>query len=255
MRRLLLGATLILLSACDFKLKPSFPASRIAEDLKEMCRKDYKMTVETRRQGDSLQAFFWTVGLLKSGEGDLSPDAAEGLQRVLLCATRVMLSTDATLQFVDVKMTDVVNGDSLKVWRFVPDLQDSMHNRMGEEEYFNRMVFDIEQGTGKMPETRPVAWDEPISLPVFLAKQIVQRARRESLVGLQAHEDLSDPATLRVVIDNWPTVQGALEKQKTNVTDVVGKTAKTVLQTYRFKGFRGIALEDNHGVSLGWLAL
>jgi hypothetical protein len=185
----------------------------------------------------------------------MRPEAAEALQRVLLCATRVLLSTDATLQFLDVKMTDVVTGDSLKVWRFVPDLQDSMHNRMGEEEYFNRMIFDIVQGSEKALETRPVVWDEPISLPLFLAKQIVQRTRRESLVGLQAHEDLSHPATLTLVIENWPMVQGQLEKQKLDVAEVVGKTAKSVLQTYRFKGFRGIALEDNHGVSLGWLAL
>ena len=64
-----------------------------------------------------------------------------------------------------------------------------------------------------IPESRTPRWDDPITMEEFLAKQVVLRAKRQSTIGLQAHEDLSEPSTLVVVIDNWPAIelQGALD--------------------------------------------
>jgi hypothetical protein len=242
------------LAACQFKLDPTFPALRVAQDLRKMCLNDYKMTIQARSQGTSLQSFFWTVGMMQPADGEMRPEAAESLQRVLLCATRIVLSTDATVEFVEIKMADVLTGDTIKVWRYVPDIQDSMHTRIGEEEYFNRLVLEVEPGTTAHSEGHEIVWDEPMSLPEFLAKQIILRAKRQS-PGLQAHEDLSNPATLTVVIENWPAIVRQGDQQKASVTDAVDKIARDVLKGYRYKGFQGIDLQDSHGLALGHLAL
>src|SRR6266480_1770964 len=98
------------LSSCNWRLKATYKSDRVASDLKKMCSKDYGLNVETRRVGNTLQAFFLRVGLLKSGQLEMRPEGAEDLERVLLCATRISLSTDAPLQFLEVKVIDALTG-------------------------------------------------------------------------------------------------------------------------------------------------
>jgi len=242
---------LSLLSSCKFKTRPTFPAARLAQDLKAMCLHDYKMNVDVRLDGNTLQTFFWTVGLVSQQTGEMSPDAEESLERVVLCATRLALSTDAPLQFIEVKTADVLTGATVTLWRYVPDLEDSMHNRMGEEEFLNRLVLDVDPEGARPTSSESSPWDSPISLPRFIAKQVVQRAKRQSPVGLQAHEDLSKPSTLTFVIDNWPSIEEQGVKQKETVTGLVEKTAKTVVKDYSYKGFHGLVLQDARGSMLG----
>ena len=236
-------------SLLDWRIRPTFPANRVAESLKALCSKEYHLSVEARRQDNTLQAFFWRVGLLKPNELEMRPEAAESLERVLLCATRVALSTDTSLEFVEVKMADVLTGATVTLWRYVPDIRDSMYARMGEEEYINRLVLELD-AEGQHQLGRVPHWDQPLTMNEFLAKQVVLRAKRQSPVSLQVHEDLSQPATLAVVVDNWPSIEEQNPGDKAKVADAVEKSAKTVLNGYRFRGFHGVVLEDNHGAAL-----
>lgn len=235
----------------DWRLKSTYPAGQAAASLKRMCAKDYHLTVEARRQGKTLQVFFWHIGLLKSDQFEMRPEAAHSLERVLLCATRIALSTDAGLQFIEIKTADVLTGATVTLWRYVPDIRDSMYTRMAEEEYVNRLVVEVQMDgkpemMGRMPR-----WDPPITMAEFLAKQVVLRAKRQSSIGLQAHEDLSLPATLVVVVDNWPAIEEQGPKEKAKITELIERSAKTVLRGYRFSGFHGVVLEDGRGVALG----
>jgi len=232
-------------------LKATYPGNQVALALKKMCAGDYHMTVEARRQGNTLQTFFWRVGLLKSNQMEMRNDAAEALERVLLCATRIALSTDAPLQFVEIKMADVLTGATVTLWRYVPDIRDSMYDRMAEDEYINRLVIEVDTDAQRNVQGRNPQWDTPITLPEFLAKQVVLRAKRQSPIGLQAHEDLSQPSTLVVVIDNWPAIEEQGLQQQAKVTDLLEKSSKDVLHGYGFEGFRGVVLEDGRGSAVG----
>ena len=266
---LTLGALGFSLSSCKWKLRPTFPADQIADNLRHMCSKDYRLSVETRHHGKVLQSLVWKVGLFGGRATDLqgmTQEAAETMEHVLLCATRVALSTDASLDFIEVKMADVLTGATVTLWRYVPDIRDSMYQRIGDTEYFSRLVIEIHAGVpsrqSRVPghvdedarrETRNaghVKWDKPITLSEFLAKQIILRARREGGEALQAHADLSQPATLGVVIDNWSSIEEAGPERVAKVTDVVHKSAQTVVKGYRFNGFRGLTLRDSQGVAL-----
>jgi hypothetical protein len=74
-------------------------------------------------------------------------------------------------------------------------------------------------------------------------------------LGLQAHEDLSQPSTLVLVMDNWSVVKKQGMKQEEKVTDLVEQTAKTVVAGYRYKGFREFVLQDSKGIALKSWAL
>jgi hypothetical protein len=249
-------AALVSLTACKKIFKPTFAASQVAGELKKMCAHDYGLSIETRRAGNNLQAFFWRVGLLRPGQMEMQPEAAEALERVLLCATRISLSTDAPLQFLQVKMVDALTGASVTLWRFVPDIRDSMYTRMAEDEYVNRLVVEFDADAGDVQKDwKEIRWDKPITMPEFLAKQVVLRLKRQSPLGLQAHEDLSQPATLVVVLDNWAMIEKEGGPQEERVGDMVEKITKTVVNGYRFRGFHDFVLQDGRGSALRHWAL
>lgn len=231
-------------------IKPTYPGDQMATALKQMCAKDYHMTIEARRHGDTLQAFFWRVGLMKGAQAEIRAEAAESLERVLLCATRIALSTDAPLKFIEVKMTDVLTGASVTLWRYVPDIKDSMYTRLAEDEYINRLVLEISAEGSSTLEGRQPHWDTPITMEEFLGKQVVLRAKRQSPVGLQAHEDVSEPKTLVVVIDNWPAIEQEGDQEQTKVADLMQKITNSVVKGYRFDGFNGVILQDPRGTAV-----
>ena len=258
---LILACVALAVPACRWK--PSYPANRIAASLRHMCSADYKLSVETRHEQKALQALVWKIGLFKGPAYELqgvSREALDAIDHVLLCATRIALSTDAPLDFIEIKIADVLTGSTVTLWRYVPDIRDSMYQRIGDTEYFNRLVIEIEPGK-KIPSHRnagarpvlasgDVTWDRPVTMSEFLAKQIILRARREGAEALEAHADLSDPATLGVVIDNWTTIEEEGPAQAAKVRDVVHKSAEKVIHGYGFTGFRGMTLRDSEGAAL-----
>lgn len=256
-------AFLIGLSSCNWKLKPTYHADSVASDLRKICAKEYKLRVETRRLGNTLEAYFLKTGVFRPGLAtgqaglqEMRPESAEALEGILLCATRISLSTDAPLEFLEVRLADLLTGATVTLWRFVPDIRDSMYERMAEEEYLNRLVIEVDnKGQARRKrEWSELGWDPPMTMARFLAKQVVHRAQRESrekAIDLQAHEDLSKPATLLVVLDNWPTLEKLGEKQTAKVADIFRKTTRMVVGGYRFKGFREFVLQDSRGSALG----
>jgi hypothetical protein len=245
---------LLVLSACHLK-KVTYPSSTVALSLQKLCSHDYKMTnVETHLHGNTLQAYFWRVGMLKANAtgdpSEIQPSAVMALENVLQAATRIALSTDAPIQFLEIKMADVLTGSTVTLWRYVPDIRDEMYTRMGEEEYLNRLVMDVDPDGQRAGEDRTVHWNPPITLEQFLALQVALRARRQSPVGLQVRVDLSEPKTLGVVIDNWSSIEKQDPGQEQKVADVVEKTARLVLRGYGYNGFHGLVMEDAQGLAL-----
>lgn len=241
-----LTLSLLVVAGCRWHLGPTYPSNAVASALAHLCAKEYRMEVQTRRVGNTLQAFFWRSNLLQLGAGqDMKLEAAEALEHVLLCATRISLSTDAPLQFIEIKMADRLTGATVTLWRYAPDIRDSMLSRFGEEEYSNRLVLEMNPNA-QMDEDQSV-WDESLTLEQFLAKQVVLRAKRQSPVVIQVHEDLSKPSQLGVVVDNWSTVEKQGAAQKTKVTELVEKISRHVIRGYGFNGFRGGTLLDSRG--------
>src|SRR5262249_4366851 len=153
---------------------------------------------------------------------------------------------------------DVLTGATVTLWRYVPDIRDSMYQRFGDTEYFNRLVIEVDidsarlgsdpkmhhrrQASAKKDLTPALHWDKPLTMGEFLAKQIVLRARRGGEESIQAHVDLSEPATLGVVIDNWSSIEDEGPEHVAKVADSVHTSAEKVLKGYRFDGFRGLVL-------------
>src|SRR6185369_7044334 len=130
-------------------------------------------------------------------------------------------------------------GAYITIWRYVPDIRDSMLQRIGDSEYFSRLVVDIEPGQkpakpGKTPHIDgEMKWNPPLTMSEFLAKQVIMRARREGAEQLIAHADLSEPATLGVVVENWTTFTEEGGEEAAKMADAVHKSAQKVVKGYR----------------------
>lgn len=246
----------VLTSSC--KWKPTYPASRIAASLRQLCRQDYQLTVETRHDGAALQALVWKAGLFTGRAYDLQGlrrDASSTLEQVLLCATRVALSTDAPLTFLQVKMVDVLTGASVTIWRYVPDIRDSMYQRIGDTEYFNRLLIEVQVDHPLALPGSALRWDTPISLAEFLARQIIWRVTREAGDGVRAHPDLSKSGVLGVVLENADALSEEDPDRVEKLGEKMHQTAVTVLRGYRFNGFHHMVLMNNEGLALHRWAL
>jgi hypothetical protein len=176
---------------------------------------------------------------------------------MLLCSTRIALSTDAKLDFIEIRVADVFSGASITLWRYVPDIKDSMLQRFGDTEYMNRLLIDItppeptsKRHKAKVSMAEGMKWNDPITLSEFLARLIIMRAKREGADTLIAHADLTEPATLGVIIDNWASISEEGPEQADKVKDLVRKNAKKVIKGYRFDGFREIVLRDGRGAAV-----
>ncbi len=256
----LLILLLLVMPACKWKVSPTYPASQIATSLNKLCQRDYKLSIETRHAGKSLQAHHWKIGLFKGGVNDLqgmSREALTALEHMLLCSTRIALSTDAKLDFIEIRIADVFSGASITLWRYVPDIKDSMLQRFGDTEYMNRLLIDIQPADSsvklhknKVSMAEGTKWNKPLSMSEFIAKQIIMRARREGAESILAHADLTEPETLGVVIDNWAVISEEGPEQAAKIQDVVRKNAQKVVKGYRFNGFREIVLRDGRGAAL-----
>ncbi len=253
----LFAVGVIALSAC--RIKATYPASRLAISLRNICAKEYKLDIETRQTERSLQAHVWKIGLFRGDTEDLqgmSRESMKSLQDVLLSATRIALSTDADLDFIEIRVADVLTGASMTIWRYVPDIKDSMAQRYGEMEYFSRLVVDVKPGdkvtkaADKKLLLGQIRWEQPISLAEFLAKQVLMRARREGAERLLAHVDLSEPSTLGVVIENWAALKEDEPEEAVKMTDAVHRSAQKVIQGYGFNGFRNLVVRDGRGTAL-----
>src|SRR5258708_29358581 len=67
----LLCALSFSLSSCKWKMHPTYPANQIADNLRHLCSKDYKLSVETRHEQSPLQAVVCRAGLFGGHAYDL----------------------------------------------------------------------------------------------------------------------------------------------------------------------------------------
>ena len=109
---------------------PSYPRARVAETVVELCRREFQMDVQATLQGSTIAAFLKAPHLFETPV-TVTPDAdpqlltqslkfsaggLEQLQHVALVVRRVILSTDAPIDFYLVIIRDADRGQVELHW-------------------------------------------------------------------------------------------------------------------------------------------
>ncbi len=195
---------------------PTYPKEKLPEAVKSVCRAEYGKEVDVIIEGGTMGIYHSMQGLLDANMG-INQAAWDSISSLILIASRVVLSTDADIQFYcvitqDAKMPEV----QVVIIKHVNDVKLAMYRNISRGEAFKRTLFSmnltpqaqkersVEQIFGRMglaPETRERVLDEffrspptrisdigywrgrfylkDVGMPEFLAEQISNRIKIE----------------------------------------------------------------------------
>lgn len=143
--RLLPAALLLCLSACG---KPTYRSDKLAESVRDICRKEYKFDVSAHLAGRTLYAVIEPQALVGADLG-LDRKTVERLYDTLLTVTRVALSTDAPIDYLVVRAKDANTGATLTLLRYVPDIKYYFYMRISRSDFEKRGILEIDAADAK----------------------------------------------------------------------------------------------------------
>lgn len=144
MKNLLLRLCLIILvlflsAGCG----PTYPKEKLTESIVELCEKEYGVEVKSSIVGKTLAIFIPLPSLLDITLR-IKKEASDMIQDVILSASRVVLSTDAQIEFYCVIAQDIGFPEiQVIVIKYVDDVKRAFFSDISRDEYFRRTLFDI----------------------------------------------------------------------------------------------------------------
>jgi len=122
---------------------PSFPKEKLSEAVKAICKIEYNMDVDVTVEGKTMGIYYPMKGLLDAGLG-VSSEAWDTISNLLLIASRVVLSTDADIQFYCVIAQDARLPElQVVIIKYVEDVKRGMYRNISRDESFKRTLFSI----------------------------------------------------------------------------------------------------------------
>lgn len=122
---------------------PTYPKEELPGAVKEVCKIEYDMDVEVTVVGSTMGIYYPMTGLLDAGLG-VSEEAWDTISNLLLIASRVVLSTDADIQFYCVITQDARLPElQVVIIKYVGDVKRSMYQNISRTESFKRTLFSI----------------------------------------------------------------------------------------------------------------
>lgn len=133
----LLLSTLFFLSGCG----PTYPKEKITQGIIDLCKKEYKVTVDVKTIGNTV-AVYLPVDNLFDAVLNLDTKASKKINDVILGVSRVTLSTDAKFDFYVVIAQDPRMSEIEIVYiRYVNDVKRFLLGDISRDEYSKRAVI------------------------------------------------------------------------------------------------------------------
>lgn len=140
------GAISIFLTAAilsSLSCAPTYPKESLAEAVKTVCKAEYNMEVDVAVEGGTMGMYHPMEGLLDENMG-ISKDAWDKISNLILIASRVVLSTDADINFYCVITQDVRMPElQVVIIKYVNDVKLGMYQNISRGESFKRTLFSI----------------------------------------------------------------------------------------------------------------
>ena len=122
---------------------PTYPKEKLPEAVKEVCKEEYDMDVDVTVVGNTMGIYCPMKGLMDAGMG-ISEEAWDRISSLLLIASRVVLSTDAEVNFYCVITQDTRLPElQVVIIKYVKDVKLGMYRNISRSESFKRTLFSI----------------------------------------------------------------------------------------------------------------
>ena len=238
-------------SACG----PTYRKAQIVDAIQRIAQTEYNFQVAVKLTENTIAVHLHHAGILQlvGPQVGLAPSANEILSNLIEIVHRVVLSSDAPVNFYVVVVSDpAVPGAYLTIIRYLEDIRRANANIITPTELFSRTILDLKYLEGPGVGLAQLA-PENITFEQFLSWQLAKRIEARLAQELQRQ-----PAT---TVDVGPCVggfQGGEFAFALNVTpkpgrevnegviqkifeDATGVIAQ-VLSGYHFKDFEAIRL-------------
>jgi hypothetical protein len=232
---------------------PSYPKAQLKESLQQVMEED-GLQPTVRYIDRTIAVHVPYVGALTqaSNQIGLGPNFDEASRKILTALHRVLLSTDAPIDFYVVLLSDPeIPGAYLTMVRYIDDIKRANANMLDVPEMFARTIFELNYVGNDLPVSIEQYVPRDIRLEEFLSWQLarrIQAALSEDLrtTGMAAvgrcggrFQDGEFAFTLDVVPTSGAALDDAMLEQVFNVsTNVVAK----VLESYEFESFDQVRL-------------
>ena len=128
--------------ACD---KVTYPKEKLGESVAKLCKEEYNIDIDVSITGKTL-AIYLPITNLFDVTLNLSEEAQNKIQDVLLSASRIVLSTDADVQFYCVITQDIRLPEiQLIIIKYTEDVKRAFYHDISRGEYFKRTIIDINE--------------------------------------------------------------------------------------------------------------
>jgi len=167
---LALASSMFFSSGCG---KITYPKEKLEESVVDLCKKEYDIDIDVHLAGETLVTYLPLTNLFNLKLG-LSENAQDKVQDVLLSASRVVLSTDAEIEFYCVIAQDVRLPEiQLVIIKYVDDVKRAFYRDISRSEYFKRSLIDINEN--------PQAKKEKAIIDVFDKMKLEKDAQEKVL--------------------------------------------------------------------------
>lgn len=140
--RILVGL-IILYALSQSACGPTYPKEIVDKAIVQLCREEYNIDVKVKIVGNAVGVYIPIQGLFDATL-NISKEAAEKINDVLLSVSRVTLSTDAPLDFYIVVAQDSILPEiEVVLIRYIKDIKLLHYEQISRGEFTKRMIIDI----------------------------------------------------------------------------------------------------------------
>ncbi|RKY36713.1 MAG: hypothetical protein DRP78_02975 [Candidatus Omnitrophota bacterium] len=235
-----IGIVIFFCSGCN----PTYLKENLSTDLEKLCKKEYNIDVQSKVIGKTIVVFL-PVERLFEDSMSLAPDALEKVENVILSTSRVILSTNAELDFYMLIAADVkFSGTEIVLARYFDDLRKLMYGWMSREEYRKRVFWKVRVDHAVLEQAEfDFSNVSEMTLAYFIKHQLEQRINAEfGNLGYGFNVSLEYGQQSEEFVF---TLTVADEKQFRNLClPVILKETAFVLKSYSFNQVRRIVVTN-----------
>lgn len=240
-----------ILSSCE----ATYPAKTLTTQLTKLVKEERKIDITCHITGKTLWVYLPLQNLVDEEKVTWSSAGLEEISKVLSIVHRIILSTDAKLNFLSIIAADVKKyGVELMTLEYIPDIKEAILEKFSRGEFFSRSIKDvgfnadaINDLTGESKKFYDVTFEQ------FAALQIIHRTKNlfagdKTLDGLFDIRSTSWSEKFGIVKIEFEFMKKkynlTLEQEKIKPLDYAKMIAALVVKNYNFKDFQVIELTD-----------
>ncbi|MFH0876904.1 MAG: hypothetical protein V1863_01590 [Candidatus Omnitrophota bacterium] len=251
LRYLLFACCLGLLSACD----ATYPARTLTQQLTKLIKEEEKISATVHISGQTLWIYVPLENLVDEKNMTWDTAGLEKINQVMGIVHRVILSTDAKLNFLALVGADVKKyGLEITAIEYIPDVKEAILEKFSRGEFFRRSVKDVDFNPNAVNDVLGESKRfYNISFEQFLSLQIIHRAKTiflkdkalQKLFEIKSSSWSEKFGVLKIDIEFLhKTYDLSQEEAKVKPLDYMRMIAAEVFKNYDFKTFQELQMTD-----------